>query len=183
MALPLAIETKKLILKPYEAEMLDFHVEILANWAVTQWLSTNVAFPYKREDGIKFIEDAIREFNEGISFRYAITDKATGRHVGGIRVFSETMETEVGYWLHPDFWGKGLGTEIVEAVVNGGFKGGIIKCFVAQTAAKNKGSRRILEKVGFKQKGSPPPEYSRCGHAQGCSEFYRFDIKDWKSHE
>ena len=183
MAFPDVIETERLTLRPFGMQDLDGHVEILSNWEVTKWLSTNVPFPFTRADGEKAIAEAIRDFEEGRTIRYALTDKETGRHVGGILVFSETPETEIGYWLHPDFWGKGLGTEILKAVISAGFDGGIITCFVAQTAAQNVGSRRILEKVGFKHAGITPPAYSRCGHTEGCSEYYRLSLDDWSQNQ
>lgn len=180
MAFPEVIETERLHLRSYETRDLAAHVEILDNWAVTKWLSTNIPFPYNRAEGETFIAEAKAQFVEGSSLRYAITDKETGRHVGGIRVFSNTPETEVGYWLHPDFWGRGFGGELLKAVISVGFSAGIITCFIAQTASKNTASRRLLEKVGFKHAGTPPPEHARCGHEEGCSEFYRLEINDWK---
>lgn len=180
MSFPDRIETERLVFRPYKIEDLDSVVEIMGNWEVTKWLSTNVPFPYSREDGEDFIAEAIAQFNDGSSIRYAVADKATGRHVGGIRIFSVTAETEVGYSMHPDFWGKGLGTELLKAAIGAGFDTGIITCFIAQTAEKNIGSRRILEKVGFKHAGTPPPEHARCGHSEGCSEYYRLTLKDWK---
>ena len=42
MAFSAEIETGRLILRPYAAQDLDPHVEILANWEVTRWLSHNV---------------------------------------------------------------------------------------------------------------------------------------------
>lgn len=180
MAFPETIETDRLILRPYAPGDLVEHVGILSNWEVTKWLSTNIPFPYSEVDGEAYIAEAIVDFAAGRLLRYAMTDKETGRHVGGIRVFAETAETEIGYYLHPDFWGKGLGTELLKAVIGAGFNAGVITCFIAQTAEKNAGSRRILEKVGFTYKGAVPEEHSRGGHCEGCSEYYRLEIKDWK---
>lgn len=183
MAFPKKIETERLILRPYNRQDLDAHVEILGNWDVTQWLSNNVPFPFQRSDGEKSIAEAMQQFEEGSSIRYVMEDKASGRHVGGIRVFTVTPETEVGYWMHPDFWGKGLGTEVLNAVIKAGFETGVIKKFIAQTAAKNKGSRRILEKVGFIHGGDVPAEYQRCGHSSGCSEFFQLTIENFEHPE
>lgn len=180
MAFPDRIETDRMVLRPYRHEDLDAVVDIMSNWAVTRWLSRNVPYPYRQQDGERFIAEAIRQFEDGSSIRYAIDDTQKGRHMAGIRVFSETPETEVGYSMHPDFWGRGRGTEILKAVVGAGFDGGVISCFVAQAAAENAGSRRILEKTGFKHHGKTPPHYARCGHQQGCDEFYRLNIEDWK---
>ncbi len=180
MPLPHRIETERTALRCYEKWDLDAVVEILENWEVTKWLSNDVPFPYTRYDGKKFIDEAIEQFIDGSSPRYSIINKSTGRHMGGIRVFSETPETEIGYVIGSDYWGQGYGSEILTAVIKAGFKGGIIKAIVAQTATENIGSRRILEKAGFNHAGTPPPEYDRDGHCDGCSEFYRIDIKDWK---
>ncbi len=180
MPFPQRIETDRMVLRCYEKWELDAHMEILGDWEVVKWLSTNVPFPYTRFDGQKFIAEAIEQFMDGSSPRYSMINKRTGRHMGGIRVFSETAETEIGYWMHPDYWGQGFGTEVLSAVIDAGFKGGIILAFVAQTATKNMGSRRILEKTGFKHHGETPSNYARCGHQQGCDEFYRLKIEDWK---
>ncbi len=180
MYFPEEIETARMWLRPFGPQDTAAHVEILGNWDVTQWLSTNIPFPYTQEDGVKFIADAMAQFQDGSSIRYAMTNKASRRHMGGIRIFTVTEETEVGYWMHPDYWGKGLGTELLNAALGAGFETGIIKSYVAQTAAANKGSRRILEKVGFIHEGAVPEVYDRDGHCEGCSEFYRLRREDWK---
>jgi len=176
--LPETIITHRMLLRPFGPQDMTAHVEILSRWQVTRWLSTNIPFPYTRTDGKKFIEQAMSQFADGSSVRYALTDRESGQHMGGIRIFSLTRETEVGYWLHPDFWGRGFGTELLTAVVSAGFNTGVIRCFVAQTAADNMASRRILEKIGFNHEGAVPESYARDGHCDGCSEFYRLKVKD-----
>lgn len=179
MGFPHRIETDRMVLRLYRSQDIDSVVEIMANWEVTQWLSTNIPFPFSRVDGEAHIKEAISDFNDGTSFRYAIEDTETARFIGSIRVFSLTEETEIGYSVHPDFWGKGLGTEMLVAAIGAGFETGVIKCFFAMTASDNHGSRRILEKVGFRHVGSPPPALQRCGHGQGCSEYFRLTKEDW----
>ncbi|WP_417623961.1 GNAT family N-acetyltransferase [Paremcibacter congregatus] len=180
MSFPERIETSRLILRPYVLDDLDAHVEVLSNWDVVQWLSNNVPVPYRREDGENSIREAIQKFQDGQSIQYAIEDKETGRHVGGVRLFTITAETEVGYWMHPDFWGKGLGTEVLKAAISAGFDEGTIVRFVAQTAEKNYGSQAILKKVGFVDGGVVPAEYYRDGHQEGgCTAFFTLDKADW----
>ncbi len=181
MSFPEQIETERMFLRPFAPRDLDSLVENLGNWEVTKWLSTNVPFPYGPADGEEFIATAITDFKAGSSIRYAIEDKATGCHIGGIRIFSVTPETEIGYWMRPDFWGRGLGTELLNGVLGTGFDGGIIKSYVAQTADNNHASRRILEKVGFIHQDAVPEAYNRDGHCDGCSEFYRLAIDDWRN--
>ena len=39
----------------------------------------------------------------------------------------------------------------------------------------------ILEKLGFIHEGDVPEKYDREGHCEGCSEFYRLKIGNWKN--
>jgi ribosomal-protein-alanine N-acetyltransferase len=57
---------------------------------------------------------------------------------------------ELGYWIAPALWGQGLVTEAAQAVVRCGFETiGLhkirVRCF-----AENAGSRRVIEKLGFR---------------------------------
>ena len=55
-------------------------------------------------------------------------------------------EREVGYWLGKEFWGKGIATQAVAEYVS------LVKTrpLMAHVARHNIGSRRVLEKCGFK---------------------------------
>lgn len=181
MAFPKIIETERLLLRPFAPSDLEALVDIFSNWEMTKWLSTNVPFPYTSEDGKKFMTKAKAEFEEGTSICYAIEDQKTGQCAGNIGLISVTEETEVGYALHPSFWGGGIGTEALKAIIGAAFKSDIITRITAQTATKNLGSQRMLEKVGFSYAGTPPPDYVRRSHSEGSSAFYTFKIEDWRN--
>ncbi len=173
----LRIETDRLILRAYNETDLDDHVEILGDWDVTRWLSTNIPFPYSRPAGEAFINEAKANFQEGDQICFSIIDKITERHMGGLKIFSaKSEECEIGYWLGRGFWAKGFATEFLTAVINWLKQEGTIKKLVAQTANQNVGSRKVLEKVGFRHKGLPPANYARRGHGAGCSEYYVLNI-------
>jgi RimJ/RimL family protein N-acetyltransferase len=55
-------------------------------------------------------------------------------------------EREVGYWLGREFWGKGIATEALSQFL------GVVKTrpLFAHVVEHNVGSRRVLEKCGFK---------------------------------
>lgn len=57
-------------------------------------------------------------------------------------------EVEIAYALMPSFWGKGLATEIAMATVDLGVRLGL-PSLVAFALSDNRGSRRIMEKLGF----------------------------------
>jgi RimJ/RimL family protein N-acetyltransferase len=56
---------------------------------------------------------------------------------------------ELGYRLHPDFWGRGYATEGAAALVEHGRAAGLTR-IVGYAMTVNAGSRRVMEKVGLK---------------------------------
>jgi RimJ/RimL family protein N-acetyltransferase len=58
---------------------------------------------------------------------------------------------EIGYWLGEEYWGLGIATEAVLAVVDYGFQTFDIHRIFAGVFERNSASMRVLEKAGFKQ--------------------------------
>jgi ribosomal-protein-alanine N-acetyltransferase len=61
---------------------------------------------------------------------------------------------EIGYELHPEFWGKGLMSEAVAAVVACGHETFGLNRIEAWTVPGNPASDRVLEKTGFRHEGT-----------------------------
>ena len=68
---------------------------------------------------------------------------------GSILSWEMLGEREVGYWFGKEFWGKGIATHALKEYVN------IVmtRPLYAHVARHNVGSRRVLEKCGFKVVG------------------------------
>ena len=58
-------------------------------------------------------------------------------------------EVEVGYGFMPEYWGRGLATEIAQACVKIGFEQLGLPSLVAITTAANLGSQRVMQKAGL----------------------------------
>ncbi|KEQ90667.1 hypothetical protein AUEXF2481DRAFT_33755 [Aureobasidium subglaciale EXF-2481] len=56
---------------------------------------------------------------------------------------------ELRYGFHPDFWGKGYGTEAARAVMRWGETSRGAERFIAETEKANVGSGKVLSKLGF----------------------------------
>ena len=69
-----------------------------------------------------------------------------GGVVGNIVAWENSGEWEVGYWIGKEFWGKGIATQALLLFL------GFVKTrpLYAHVAMHNIGSRRVLEKCGFK---------------------------------
>ena len=81
--------------------------------------------------------------------RWFIAEAAAGTAVGLLALTLRPAETEVGYWIAPDEWGKGYATRLVEH--------GVILAddlqptvpLVVTILRDNVASRRVVEHVGF----------------------------------
>jgi RimJ/RimL family protein N-acetyltransferase len=60
---------------------------------------------------------------------------------------------EIGYILHPDWWGRGLAREAVGAVIARLFERGDVAALRADIDPRNTASIRLLERLGFERSG------------------------------
>lgn len=76
-----------------------------------------------------------------------------GKVVGGIGIELKSdiwrYSAELGYWLAPEYWGRGLMTGVLRAVVEYAFATFDINRLWAGAFVWNPGSVRVLEKAGF----------------------------------
>jgi len=95
---------------------------------------------------------------EGI--RWAIRLKNTEQCIGtcGVNAWNKPMRSAtIGYDLHPQFWGKGIITEALSAMVDNIFSGILpdvsINRIQADTVPGNIASEKVLLKLGFNEEG------------------------------
>ncbi|CAM5713930.1 GNAT family N-acetyltransferase [Streptomyces purpurascens] len=71
---------------------------------------------------------------------------ADGDVVGSAAVYGEPGEREVTYWIDRAYWGKGIATDALRALVTEVDE----RPLYARAASDNVGSLRVLEKCGFR---------------------------------
>jgi RimJ/RimL family protein N-acetyltransferase len=81
--------------------------------------------------------------------RDAATSAVLGRAILRHLDVEGVDEVEVGYGFMPEYWGRGLATEIAEACVRIGFDQLGLASLVAITTAPNLASQRVMSKAGF----------------------------------
>jgi ribosomal-protein-alanine N-acetyltransferase len=59
------------------------------------------------------------------------------------------MNYEISYEFRKEYWGRGLGTEVIRAVLAYAFSSLGLAELYAETQSANLASIRLLEKVGF----------------------------------
>lgn len=85
--------------------------------------------------------------------RYVVASRADGAFVGigGLQEFES--EPDLGYLLAPQWWGRGLATELASACLGFAFESLGFSLVRALTQVDNHASRRVLTKVGMRYLG------------------------------
>lgn len=60
---------------------------------------------------------------------------------------------EIGFILHPDYWGRGLAREALEAVIASAFANYRVPQLIADVDPRNAGSLAVLRRLGFIETG------------------------------
>lgn len=108
--------------------------------------------PYHLEDAERFLQ-GVTEQEPRTVFAIATESEAIG--VIGLTLGEDVhrFTAELGYWLGESFWGRGIMTDAVRAVVEYGFSEVGVLRICAEPYAGNVGSARVLEKAGFELEG------------------------------
>lgn len=95
--------------------------------------------------------DAKIENNEGINWAITLQEhpeKLLGI-IGHYRILPEHYRSEIGYMLFPEFKGKGIITEAIQAILIYGFEEMNLHSVEAIIDPDNLASERVLQKNGF----------------------------------
>jgi [ribosomal protein S5]-alanine N-acetyltransferase len=144
MKIPLA----KSLLRPVkitDAASLALHAN---NMRVAENLRDVFPHPYTLKDARTFIIN-IASDTRNLIMALEINGEAAG--VIGIHPQTDIYRksAELGYWLGEKYWGRGIITEAVNALVNYAFEHIDINRIYANVFEKNIASMKVLEKCGF----------------------------------
>ncbi|MGB9175934.1 MAG: GNAT family N-acetyltransferase [Methanoregula sp.] len=148
MTEPLLIKTPGALLRPWRQEDAPSLARHANNPRVSGCLRDLFPSPCTIDDAHRFIAMAT-----GPIHGLLLAIEVQGEAVGGIGIQPLTDvyrgTAEIGYWLAEPFWGKGMVTGAVRAVVPVAFeKTGVVR-IQAGIFANNPASMRVLEKCGF----------------------------------
>ena len=82
---------------------------------------------------------------------WKLLEAGSGQMIGfcGLQPLPNTAEIEIGWWLAPSHWGRGLATEAARAVLQDGFGRAGLQRIVAIAHPDNRASRHVMEKLGM----------------------------------
>lgn len=147
------LETPRLIIETWSIDDLRPAFEIFSDAEVMRPIG----------DGKPFTLDRTREFliwvekyqAENGFCRWKVIESSSGEIIGscGFARPQGIEGIELGYLMRRSSWGKGFATEAAEACMRHGFNNLRFREIIAMTDPENAASRRVLEKIGFRERG------------------------------
>jgi RimJ/RimL family protein N-acetyltransferase len=140
------IGTERLVLRPLTVADLDVFVAMHDEPQVIDKMG-----PYTRDAALERLERNECEWREHGYGLVALTERASGQFVGrsGLKYWPQFDETEVGWVLHPTFWGRGFATEAARACLDWGFSNLDVAYITAMILPDNVRSLRVAERLGM----------------------------------
>ena len=161
-------------LAPISPEHASAVQRLASDPAVTA--TTNLPEPYPDGGAAAWISYVAPLHAAGVEYAFAIlasTASGTGpellgvcglvmpeRQPDGARPGAEVV-AEMGYWLGPEYWGRGYATAACRALATFAFAHTAISAIDAYPLAENRASRRVLEKLGAVLLNVVPNRYSK----------------------
>lgn len=137
-------------------------------------MTTRIPHPYPQPAAEMWVLMTRAGYEPGSNL--AMTVELDGQPVGGGGLFRRRpdQDWEIGYWIGKPWWGRGLATELGEALVAFGASDYGADRIIAGHYDDNPASGRVLEKLGFAYTGTAREEFSmaRLGPAN-CLEMVR----------
>ena len=152
---PTVIETARLVLRPWDEEDRGIFARLATNARVMRYIGDGSTWDPTRIDEVFGIQ--LRHWTDhGFGWRSA-TDKETStrlgfvglNHVGPEAIEIMGDEVEIGWWLDPGYWARGLATEGAIALRDEGFGRIGLDRIIGRWRPENVASGRIMERLGM----------------------------------
>ncbi|UTV29430.1 GNAT family N-acetyltransferase [Photobacterium atrarenae] len=175
----LELQTERLVLRPLSltdaAPLLAIFSdpEVMKYWDGAPWSSLTQA--------TQFIENAAFDPNHPTHVVLGVYLKETRTLVGKCMLFNshpKSRRAELGFGLAKSCWGQGLIGEAAAALLQYGFRTLNLNRIEAEIDPDNRGSARVLEKLGFRQEGYLPQRWIISGHVSD-SALYGLLAEHW----
>ena len=145
------LQTPRLVLRPVRAKDAPVIQRRFPHWEVVRWLDAKIPWPYPADGAATYVAACLEQMARGDKSHWAIIPRSGPADlIGIIELWPDdgVSRSQRGFWLDPDFQGKGLMTEAAERVTEYAFcKLGWPHLWLTN-AQDNHPSRRIKERQG-----------------------------------
>lgn len=138
-------------MRKFELRDADELFRILSDEEVNRFLPW---FPHKtREETLRFLQDSVfADYDKAIAYRYAVILRSESRVIGYLSflgIDEKERSGDIGYGLLREYWGKGIMTEAVKALLFR-LKADGFRYATATHDVQNPASGRVMQKCGMR---------------------------------
>ena len=175
-----ALETERLFLKPLALADAKPIQKLFPRWEIVRYLNAAIPWPYPADGARTFIERVLPEMERGESFFWTLRTKSAPQQLIGVISLFLKKEEHRGFWMDPEWQGKGLMTEACDAVTAFWFD--VLKqpALRAPKALVNEASRRISVKQGMRIVSREERDYV-IGRLP--SEIWEITAEEWRARQ
>jgi RimJ/RimL family protein N-acetyltransferase len=143
-------ETPRLLVRHVSVEDLDEMLSVYGDADAMRWVGDGL--PLNRAQCAHWIEVTFGNYASRGYGMNALVERQTGTVIGfcGLVHPHGQLEAEVKYALKREYWGKGLATEAVRALLDYAQQKLGLKSVIATIAPENIASYKVLLKVGMR---------------------------------
>ena len=138
-------------MRKFELRDADELFRILSDEEVNRFLPW---FPHKTmEETLRFLQDSVfADYDKAIAYRYAVVLRSESRVIGYLSflgIDEKERSGDIGYGLLREYWGKGIMTEAVKALLFR-LKADGFRYATATHDVQNPASGRVMQKCGMR---------------------------------
>lgn len=143
------LETERLVLRVPKIEDVPAIAEHANNRKIAE-MTANLPHPYRPADASAFIA-GLAATPDSVTFAILLKQEGALVFAGMCSLGRRPGESapEIGYWIAEPFWGLGIATESVRAVIDYAFSETDAERILGAARVVNPASRRVLEKCAF----------------------------------
>jgi [ribosomal protein S5]-alanine N-acetyltransferase len=140
------LETKRLIINHFDTSDIEAWATIESDPEVRKFVD-NKTLTFKESKA--YVLENIESYRINGYGRYAVREKSSNSLVGMCGFLNDDFGLDLGYRYSRDAWGRGIGTEAAQAVIEHGLKKLGLPSIVGGVLHENIASEKILIKLGF----------------------------------
>ena len=148
------LQTERLVIRDHKPEDLETYFALFSNKQAMYYLPRSYieTVEQAKEQLDMLINQIDKEGRE--RYFFSIEDRQSGVHIGNIG-YTVLITTPIGksvcagYFLYPEFWGKGYAAEAFKEVIRFAFEDNDVFRIEAGCMKENTGSERVMLKCGM----------------------------------
>lgn len=167
------LSTERLRLRPWASGDADFVYDMYSRWEVQRYLGKVPRVLPDLAEALAMVE-RWKNLDDPVHGIWAV-ERTAGEHHGDSQLVGTLLlksipasgelpllpsgDTEIGWHLHPDFWGHGYATEAAAAVLKMALASGLERV-VAVTNPENTASQQVCRRIGMDHAGQTDRYYN-----------------------